>query len=108
MKNLANKAASVTKKTVYRSAASLALLFGLSQSALAQPAGGGGLAKAGGILTTFTNELTTIIPIFAALALLVLGVGYATKFVEKDTFVRWGIGIIIAGSAAQITALFFT
>ena len=49
-----------------------------------------------------------IIPIVAIIALVALGIGYATKFVEKDTFVRWAIGIIIAGSAAQITALFFS
>ena len=69
---------------------------------------GTGLSKAKGILETFRDELLTIIPIVAIIALVALGIGYATKFVEKDTFVRWAIGIIIAGSAAQITALFFS
>ncbi|WP_323000544.1 VirB2 family type IV secretion system major pilin TrwL [Denitromonas sp.] len=69
---------------------------------------GTGLSKAKGILETFRDELLTIIPIVAIIALISLGIGYATKFVEKDTFVRWSIGIIIAGSAAQITALFFS
>lgn len=68
----------------------------------------GGLAKAKGVMETFKIELTDIIPTVAVIALLALGIGYATKFVEKDTFVRWAIGIIIAGSAAQLTALFFT
>ncbi|TXG97374.1 MAG: conjugal transfer protein [Nevskiaceae bacterium] len=68
----------------------------------------GGLAKAKGVMETFKTELTAIIPTIAVIALLALGIGYATKFVEKDTFVRWAIGIIIAGSAAQLTALFFT
>lgn len=68
----------------------------------------GGLAKAKGVMESFKVELTDIIPTIAVIALLALGVGYATKFVEKDTFVRWAIGIIIAGSAAQLTALFFT
>lgn len=68
----------------------------------------GGLAKAKGVMETFKVELTDIIPTIAVIALLALGIGYATKFVEKDTFVRWAIGIIIAGSAVQLTALFFT
>jgi len=68
----------------------------------------GGLAKAKGVMESFKTELTGIIPTVAVIALLALGIGYATKFVEKDTFVRWAIGIIIAGSAAQLTALFFT
>lgn len=68
----------------------------------------GGLAKAKGVMESFKVELTDIIPTIAVIALLALGIGYATKFVEKDTFVRWAIGIIIAGSAAQLTALFFT
>lgn len=68
----------------------------------------GGLSKAKGVMESFKAELTDIIPTIAVIALLALGIGYATKFVEKDTFVRWGIGIIIAGSAAQLTALFFT
>jgi len=69
---------------------------------------GTGLSKAKGIMEQFRDELLTIIPIVAIVALLALAIGYATKFVEKDTFVRWAIGIIIAGSATQITALFFS
>lgn len=74
----------------------------LSDSAFA-----GGLSKAKGIVDDFKSELLTIIPVVAVIALILLGVGYATKHVEKDTFIRWAIGIIIAGSAAEITALFF-
>lgn len=67
-----------------------------------------GLSKAKGIVDDFKQELLTIIPIIAIIALILLGIGYATKHVEKDTFIRWGIGIIIAGSAAEITTLFFS
>lgn len=78
-------------------------------TAIASPVfAGTGLAKGKGILETFQAELLTIIPVVAAIALLLLAIGYATKFVEKDTFVRWGIGIIIAGSVTEITALFFS
>lgn len=76
--------------------------------AVPNPAAAQGLLKAKSILESFKAELLTIIPVVAVIALLLLAVGYATKFVEKDTFVRWAIGVIIAGSAAQITALFFT
>lgn len=67
-----------------------------------------GLSKSKEVLTIFQTEITTIIPIIAAIALLLLGIGYATKMIEKDTLVRWGIGVIIAGSAVQITAMMFT
>lgn len=97
---LAKSAATANK--VFAIALSLAVT---TEVAMAQT---GGLAKAKGVMETFKLELTDIIPTIAVIALLALGIGYATKFVEKDTFVRWAIGIIIAGSAAQLTALFFT
>lgn len=104
MKKTANKffakaAIATTKLT--------ASVFGLlitTEMAMAQ----GGLTKPKQVMETFKEELITIIPTIAVIALLSLAIGYATKFVEKDTFVRWAIGIIIAGSAAQITALFLT
>lgn len=72
------------------------------------PASAQGLSKAKTVLETFQSELTTIIPIAAAVILLCLAIGYAGKFIEKDTFVRWAVGVIIGGSAVQITALFFS
>lgn len=78
------------------------LYFAIANPASAQ------LAKAKGVLETFQSELTTIIPIAAAVILLCLAIGYAGKFIEKDTFVRWGIGVVIGGSAVQITTMLFT
>jgi hypothetical protein len=66
-----------------------------------------GLEKAKSVLESLQKELTSIIPIAAAVLLLCLAMGYAGRFVEKDTFVRWAIGIIIGGSATQIVAMFF-
>ena len=74
----------------------------------ARPAAAQGLQKAQGILETLQQELTTIVPVVAAIILLCLGVAYAGRFIEKDTFVRWAIGVIIAGSAVQITSMLFT
>ncbi|EJF89668.1 hypothetical protein ME1_00438 [Bartonella vinsonii subsp. arupensis OK-94-513] len=48
-----------------------------------------------------------IIPIAAAVILLCLAIGYAGRYIEKDTFVRWAVGVIIAGSATQIAMMLF-
>lgn len=76
--------------------------------ALPHSAFAGGLAKAKGALEAAKNELLTIIPVVAVIALILLAIGYATKSVEKEVFFRWAIGIIIAGSAAEITAMLFS
>ncbi|WP_375685093.1 TrbC/VirB2 family protein, partial [Bartonella sp. AP172QHHD] len=36
-----------------------------------------------------------------------LAIGYAGRYIGKDTFVRWAIGVVIAGSAAQLVSLLF-
>ncbi|PIT69114.1 VirB2 family type IV secretion system major pilin TrwL [Bartonella tribocorum] len=58
-------------------------------------------------LETFKTQLMGIIPIAAAIMLLCLAIGYAGRYIEKDTFVRWAIGVVIAGSAAEIATLLF-
>ncbi|UNE54082.1 VirB2 family type IV secretion system major pilin TrwL [Bartonella machadoae] len=67
-----------------------------------------GLENAKKALDEFKKQLDIIIPIAAAVILLCLAIGYAGRYIEKDTFVRWAIGVVIAGSAAQIAALLFT
>ncbi|MBC1154241.1 VirB2 family type IV secretion system major pilin TrwL [Escherichia coli] len=84
------------------------ILAAAAAALTAQPAAAQGLEKARGVLETLQQELTTIVPIAAAVILLCLGIAYAGRFIEKDTFVRWSIGVIIAGSAVQITAMLFT
>ncbi|SQF96736.1 VirB2 family type IV secretion system major pilin TrwL [Bartonella quintana] len=59
-------------------------------------------------LNKFQGELNNIIPIAAALILLCLAIGYAGRYIEKDTFIRWAIGVIIAGSATQIANMLFS
>ncbi|WP_208439177.1 VirB2 family type IV secretion system major pilin TrwL [Bartonella quintana] len=59
-------------------------------------------------LEKFQTQLKTIIPVAAALILLCLAIGYAGRYIEKDTFIRWAIGVIIAGSATQIATMLFT
>ncbi|WP_208437063.1 VirB2 family type IV secretion system major pilin TrwL [Bartonella taylorii] len=65
------------------------------------------LDKVKGILEKFKGELNVIIPIAAAVILLCLAVGYAGRYIEKDTFVRWAIGVVIAGSAVEIANVLF-
>ncbi|WP_455476219.1 VirB2 family type IV secretion system major pilin TrwL [Bartonella sp. B17] len=65
------------------------------------------LKKASDALGTLQTELIQIIPIAAAVILLCLAISYAGRFIEKDTFLRWSIGVIIAGSAVELAKLLF-
>ncbi|GAB5040696.1 hypothetical protein BHOIPH791_06400 [Bartonella henselae] len=66
-----------------------------------------GLKNAGDVLKKLQTELKAIIPIAAAVILLCLAIGYAGRYIEKDTFVRWSVGVIIAGSAAELANMLF-
>lgn len=66
-----------------------------------------GLEKAKGVLALIETEILVLIPILAGLSLAGMGIGFAMGAVRKETFMKWAIGLIIAGSAAQITAMLF-
>ncbi|KEC55943.1 VirB2 family type IV secretion system major pilin TrwL [Bartonella koehlerae] len=66
-----------------------------------------GLKNAGEVLKKLQEELKVIIPIVAAIILLCLAIGYAGRYIEKDTFVRWSVGVIIAGSATELVTMLF-
>ncbi|WP_375687562.1 MULTISPECIES: VirB2 family type IV secretion system major pilin TrwL [unclassified Bartonella] len=60
-------------------------------------------------LKALQDDLTAnIIPVAAAVILLCLAILYAGRYIEKDTFIRWAIGVVIAGSATQLAKLLFT
>ncbi|WP_375615008.1 MULTISPECIES: VirB2 family type IV secretion system major pilin TrwL [unclassified Bartonella] len=65
------------------------------------------LQPANNALTALQTDLKTLIPIAAAVILLCLAIGYAGRYIGKDTFVRWGIGVVIAGSAAELANMLF-
>ncbi|EJF79810.1 TrbC/VIRB2 family [Candidatus Bartonella washoeensis] len=65
------------------------------------------LDNAKNALTSLQTQLKVIIPIAAAVILLCLAIGYAGRYISKDTFVRWAIGVVIAGSAAEIANMLF-
>ncbi|WP_336293868.1 VirB2 family type IV secretion system major pilin TrwL [Bartonella sp. CB169] len=78
------------------------VIFFMDNSVYAQP-----LQKAEGVLNALKGGLIKIIPIAATIILLCLAVSYAGRFIEKSTFVRWAIGVVIAGSAVEITTMLF-
>ncbi|WP_273723074.1 VirB2 family type IV secretion system major pilin TrwL [Bartonella sp. AU18XJBT] len=65
------------------------------------------LTKAKEALEKFKQQLDVIIPVASTVILLCLAIGYAGRYIEKDTFVRWAIGVVIAGSALQIANMLF-
>jgi len=84
----------------------LALAF--MAATVAAPAHAQGLSNAKSVLDSFLSELKTIVPVAATIALIGLALAYAAKMVEKDTMIRWAIGIIVCGSAGTLTSLLFT
>jgi len=65
-----------------------------------------GLAKATGFLETIRDSLSTLVPIVGIIAGILLVMAYWFRMIEKDTFIRWLVGLIIAGSVTEIVALF--
>ncbi|MET3589173.1 hypothetical protein ABID23_000243 [Bartonella silvatica] len=66
------------------------------------------LTNAKTALDKFQAELVKIVPIAAAVILLCLAIGYAGRYIEKGTFVRWAIGVVVAGSATELVSILFT
>ncbi|EJF89669.1 hypothetical protein ME1_00439 [Bartonella vinsonii subsp. arupensis OK-94-513] len=79
-------------------------VFFMTHNAYAQAKG---LENAKKALDEFKKQLDIIIPLAAAVILLCLAIGYAGRYIEKDTFVRWAIGVVIAGSAVELANLLF-
>jgi len=65
----------------------------------------GGLQRAEGALQTLLDNLYIILPIAAIIVGVVIAVLYAAEVMRKDDAVRWMIGVVLAGSAAEIVAL---
>ncbi|WP_273754903.1 VirB2 family type IV secretion system major pilin TrwL [Bartonella sp. MM73XJBT.G] len=53
------------------------------------------------------GDLEKLIPIAAGVILLCLAIAYAGRYIEKGTFIRWAVGVVIAGSASQLATLLF-
>ena len=64
-----------------------------------------GLQKAKTLLEKIKSEFLSIIPIIAIITLMGLAVGYLMGAIQKETLIRWVVGVIIIGSAAPITQM---
>lgn len=67
----------------------------------------GGLTRARTALEKFRDNITLIIPIVAIIACALIGLLYAADMIRKETMWNWMVGIVIAGSAAELVALLF-
>lgn len=92
------------KNHVSNKAANFIIAVMLASIAIS-PAHAAGLSQATTVVNTLKENLKTIIPVAATVALMLCGVLYAMRMMQKDTFVHWFIGILIVGSAAEITSM---
>lgn len=88
--------------SAYKAAVAAAMVLALA----APTAHAQGLARATSFLETIRDQLVVWIPIVAVIAGLILVVAYWFNMIQKDTFFKWLIGLIIAGSILEIVALF--
>ncbi len=79
------------------------LLFGITQAASAQSIGG--LSRAQTTLQTLRDNLDIILPIAAIIIGVIIFVLYSAEVMRKDDAIRWGIGVLLAGSVAELVVL---
>ncbi len=79
------------------------LLISIHQAALAQSIGG--LSRAQSTLQTLKDNLDVILPIAAIIIGVIIFVLYSAEVMRKDDAIRWGIGVLLAGSAAELVML---
>lgn len=86
---------------IYQSAVLVMFTTGVAQAQV------GGLTKARTSLELFRDNLYIILPIACVVIGLVIWVLYAAEIMRKDDAVRWGIGVLGAGSVAELVVLFW-
>ncbi|HEX7387613.1 MAG TPA: TrbC/VirB2 family protein [Castellaniella sp.] len=79
------------------------LLAGIQHAAFAQSMGG--LSRAKTTLQTLKDNLDVILPIAAVIIGVIIFVLYSAEVMRKDDAIRWGIGVLLAGSAAELVVL---
>ncbi|WP_417276817.1 TrbC/VirB2 family protein [Castellaniella sp.] len=79
------------------------LLAGASRAIFAQSMGG--LSRAQTTLQTLKDNLDIILPIAAVIIGVIIFVLYSAEVMRKDDAIRWGIGVLLAGSAAELVVL---
>lgn len=81
------------------------LTLAMFTPALAMAQAAGGLKKTETALTTLKDNLYIILPIAAVIIGVIIAILYAAEIMRKDDAVRWGIGVLLAGSIAEIVVL---
>ncbi|CAM5219949.1 hypothetical protein CDEF62S_00529 [Castellaniella defragrans] len=79
------------------------VLTAVHQEAFAQSLGG--LSRARTTLQTLKDNLDIILPIAAVIIGVIIFVLYSAEVMRKDDAIRWGIGVLLAGSAAELVVL---
>ncbi|WP_273789284.1 VirB2 family type IV secretion system major pilin TrwL [Bartonella sp. ML70XJBT] len=79
-------------------------VFFMNNSAYAQV---NHLTNANKALEGLKDDLKIIIPLAAGVILLCLAIAYAGRYIEKSTFIRWAVGVVVAGSAHELATLLF-
>ena len=92
-----------SRRHIKLSLATLWLLAGASHAAFAQSMGG--LSRAQTTLQTLKDNLDIILPIAAVIIGVIIFVLYSAEVMRKDDAIRWGIGVLLAGSAAELVVL---
>ena len=67
-----------------------------------------GLSKVKTVANSFQTQILAVVPAVATVVLILVAIGFAFKFVQKATFAIWAIGLIIVGSATEITKMFIS
>ena len=102
--SLLNHFRNATKRLhIFNRWAAALLLFGITQTASAQSIGG--LSRAQTTLQTLRDNLDVILPIAAIIIGIIIFVLYSAEVMRKDDAIRWGIGVLLAGSAAELVVL---
>jgi len=100
LKRIKNAASSLRSRHTLTTAA---LLLCCYQTASAQSIGG--LSRAQTTLQTLRDNLDIILPIAAVIIGIIIFVLYSAEVMRKDDAIRWGIGVLLAGSAAELVVL---
>jgi len=70
------------------------------------PATAQGLTRARTILESLQENLEILVPIFAVVVGIAIWAMYSARWMERDSFVRWLIGLVGVASVAQLVAMF--
>lgn len=84
-----------------------AILAMFTTSVVYAQAATGGLTRTRTVMQMLLDNLNIILPIACVIIGVIIWVLYSAEIMRKDDAVRWGIGVIGAGSVAELVVLFW-